>query len=73
MNYNKADQLLINMQSGVKILIQKSSNQMSEKINYAFSIYDTTEIDGNPVDYTQDGTILIYETQTEIKGSYLAS
>ena len=70
-NYNKEDQLLIKMRSGVKILIQKSSNQMSEKINYAFSIYDTKQVDGENVDYTQNGTIYIYETQTAIKGSYI--
>ena len=71
LNYNKTDQLLIKMRSGVKILLQKSSNQMSDKTNYAFSIYDTTEINGEAVDYTQNGTIYIYETLTEIKGSYI--
>ena len=71
LNYNKADQLLIKMRSGVKILSQKSSNQMSDKINYAFSIYDTNEVNGEAVDYTQNGTIYIYETLTEIKGSYI--
>lgn len=71
LNFNKAGQLLINMRSGVKVVIDNSSVQMSDKINMAFSIYDTTTKNGEPVDYTKNGTIYIYETSTQIKGSYI--
>lgn len=71
LNFNKIGQLLISMRSGVKIVIENSINQISDKINYAFSIYDTTSKNGEEVDYTQNGTIYIYETSTSIKGSYI--
>ena len=70
-NYEKADKLLINMRSGVQIIIENSSRQMSDKVNLAFSIFETTtDKDGNEVDYTKSGIILIAETDTKIYGLY---
>ena len=70
LNYKKQDQLLVNMRSGVSIVIENSSVQLSDKINLAFTIYDTTEKNGEPVDYTKDGTICVFETETSIYGLY---
>lgn len=71
LNYQKEDQLLIVMRSGVKILVQKSKHQLSDKLNLAFSFYDqTTDKNGNPVDNTKSGTILIAETEDKIYGLY---
>lgn len=70
LNYEQTDKLLINMRSGVQIIIRKSSNQLSDKLNLAFSFYDTkTDKDGNAVDYTKSGIIDIIETD-KIYGSY---
>ena len=71
LNYEKKDRLLINMRSGVQIILENSSSQMSEKMNLAFSIFETTtDKDGNAVDYTKNGIILIAETETKIYGLY---
>lgn len=70
-DYEKEGQLLVAMRSGVKILVQKSKNQLSDKLNLAFSFYDqSTDKNGNPVDNTKSGTILITETDNKIYGLY---
>ena len=70
-DYEKTDRLLINMRSGVQIVINSSSNQISDKLNLAFSFYDTKkDKNGNDVDYTKSGIILITETETSIYGVY---
>lgn len=70
-DYEKEGQLLVVMRSGVKILVQKSKNQLSDKLNLAFSFYDqSTDKNGNPVDNTKSGTILITETDNKIYGLY---
>lgn len=71
LDYEKEGTLLVNMRSGVKIVVENSKVQLSDKLNLAFSFYDTkTDRNGNPVDYTTTGTILITETETEIYGLY---
>ena len=70
-DYEREDRLLINMRSGVQIVINKSSNQISDKLNLAFSFYDTKkDKNNNDVDYTKSGIILITETETSIYGVY---
>ena len=52
-DYEKTDRLLINMRSGVQIVVNNSKNQISDKLNLAFSFYDTKQYkNGNDVDYT---------------------
>lgn len=71
LNYEKPDKLLVNMHSGVQILIENSKVQISDKLNLAFSFYDTKkDKNGNDVDYTQGGIILITETDQKIYGLY---
>ena len=69
-DYQKTGQLLINMKSGVSILIENSNAQLSEKVNLAFSIYDTKTKNGEPIDYTQSGTIFVLETEQNIYALY---
>ena len=70
-DYEKADRLLINMRSGVQIIIENSSRQMSDKINLAYSIFETTtDKNGNEVDYTKSGIILVTETDSKIYALY---
>lgn len=71
LNYEKPDKLLVNMRSGVQILIENSKFQLSDKLNLAFSFYDTKkDKNGNDVDYTQNGIILITESDNKIYGLY---
>ena len=71
LDYEKQGNLLVNMRSGVKIVVENSNSQISDKLNLAFSFYDTkTNRNGQPVDYTTSGTILITETETQIYGLY---
>ena len=71
LDYEKMDRLLVNMRSGVQIIIENSKSQLSDKLNLAFSFYDTkTDKNGNPVDYTNSGIILITETKDKIYGLY---
>lgn len=70
-NYEKQNRLLVNMRSGVQIIIENSNSQTSDKLNLAFSFYDTkTDKNGNDVDYTKSGIILITENQSKIYGLY---
>lgn len=72
LNYNNDEQrILINMRSGVQIIVRKVQNNLSDKLNLAFSFYDlSVDIDGNPVDYTKSGIIEVFETDAEIYASY---
>ena len=71
LNYERPNRLLVNMRSGVQIIVENSSFQISDKLNLAFSFYDTkTDRNGNEVDYTKSGIILITETQNKIYGLY---
>ncbi len=71
LNYEKPGQLLINMHSGVQIIVENSVNQLSDKLNLAFSTYDaTTDKNGNYVDYTKSGIIYVLETETSIYEMY---
>ena len=71
LNYEKTGQLLINMHSGVQIVVENSTSQLSDKLNLAFSTYDaTTDSNGNPVDYTKSGIIYVLETETSIYEMY---
>lgn len=68
---NNKDRLLINMHSGVQIIIRNAKSNLSDKLNLAFSFYDKqTDADGQPVDYTKSGIIEIFESETDIYGSY---
>ena len=71
LDYEKPNRLLVNMRSGVQIEIDNSKVQLSDKLNLAFSFYDTKkDKNGNDVDYTQNGIILITETNDKIYGLY---
>lgn len=71
LNYNNdTDRLLINMRSGVQIIIRKSKTNLSDKLNLAFSFYDLDEHNGQPVDYTKSGIIEVFENETQIYASY---
>ena len=71
LDYEKPNRLLVNMRSGVQIEIDNSKAQLSDKLNLAFSFYDTkTDKNGQPVDYTHSGIILITETEDKIYGLY---
>ena len=70
-NYEAPDRLLVNMRSGVQIIVENSLAQLSDKLNLAFSFYDTTTNKaGEPVDYTKSGIILITESKNKIFGLY---
>lgn len=72
LNYNGyQDRLLINMRSGVQIIVRSSKSNLSDKLNLAFSFYDQlTDSDGQPVDHTKSGIIEVFENETEIYASY---
>lgn len=72
LNYNgHANRLLINMRSGVQIIIRAAKNNLSDKLNLAFSFYDQqTDANGQPVDYTKSGIIEVFESETDIYASY---
>ena len=72
LNYNNhQDRLLVNMRSGVQIIIRSAKSNLSDKLNLAFSFYDQqTDENGQPVDYTKSGIIEIFENETDIYGSY---
>ena len=65
------DRLLVNMRSGVQIIVRSAKSNLSDKLNLAFSFYDCkTNADGQPVDYTKSGIIEVFESETEIYASY---
>lgn len=71
LDYNKQDTLLVKMESGVNIVVENSKVQLSFKMNSAFSIYGAeTDKNGNPVDFSTSGTILITETENGVYASY---
>ncbi len=71
LDYEKQNTLLVNMRSGVQIEIENSKVQLSDKLNLAFSFYDTKkDKNNNDVDYTQSGIIFITETADKIYGLY---
>lgn len=71
MDYNNyADRLLVNMRSGVQIIVRNAKSSLSNKLNLAFSFYDTDTINGQPVDYTKSGIIEVFENEDKIYASY---
>lgn len=72
LNYNNDPyRLLVNMRSGVQIVVRKSNRNLSDKLNLAFSFYDTKEDKShNPVDYTKSGIIEVFESESKIYASY---
>lgn len=61
----------IDMHSGVQIVVNGANSNTSNKLNLAFSIYDSqTDQNGQPFDFTQSGIIEIYENETQIYASY---
>lgn len=72
LNYNNhQDRLLVNMRSGVQIIVRNAKSGLSDKLNLAFSFYDqTTDQNGQPVDYTKSGIIEVFESETDIFASY---
>ncbi len=71
LDYESKNRLLVNMRSGVQIVVDNSKMQLSDKLNLAFSFYETkVDKNGNAVDYTQNGIILITETNDKIYGLY---
>jgi alpha-amylase/alpha-mannosidase (GH57 family) len=73
LGYNgDSNRLLVNMRSGVQIIVRNAKQGLSDKLNLAFSIYDTdTDTQtGEPVDYTKSGIIEVFENETKIYASY---
>lgn len=71
MSYNGySDRMLINMRSGVQIIIRNAPNGLSDKLNLAFSFYDTDIVNGEAVDYTKSGIIEVFENENQIYASY---
>ena len=62
----------IDMHSGVQIVVNGANSNTSDKLNLAFSIYDsTTDKNGQPFDFTQSGIIQVFETETQIYANYI--
>ena len=72
LNYNSdSERMLINMRSGVQIIVRKIKSNLSDKLNLVFSFYDlSTDKDGQPVDYTKSGIIEVFENDSDIYASY---
>ncbi|MGD9901205.1 MAG: cell division protein FtsQ/DivIB [Spirochaetales bacterium] len=65
LNYERDNQLLISMRQGVQIIVKDSNENLSDKLQLAFSVYDS-----NPT-YREGGIIQIIEELTgEIVASY---
>lgn len=65
-NYDRLNQILINMRSGVQIKIKDAEMFLSDKLNLAFSFYSNTQ-----ADYTSEGVIEIRQlTDGSIRGFY---
>ena len=66
-DYEREGQLLINMRSGVQIIVKNSTYNLSNKLNWAFSFYDTKVDDnGVEVDYTKDGIIYVTDGNQKV-------